>query len=410
MREEANITQRVRGDDTVNIFKVLASGRKSFQEETASAILAWLMNPAMEHGLGSILLAEFVRDLSGGSTCPSEFKALPGRLTPRLRNENEDVPICRCALEYNVGTGFIDIVFFIDQWMLSIENKIYAASIGDTQQLAKQYQGLKERHPDLRACSVFLVPIEGGPEVPDPLVEETFGNLSVAPGDFKQIVTWQENGRNGAPSISGLLQRILTQESTGRIDPVPEYTRHTLKALVAFIESGFEGYEYNPAVSGGGLNDATERQLTVAEILQRDEGFVGVKAGVSGLLQMPIDIMTRHRFQYTSLDMSTKRNWIPVKQFRRLVAWRRGDRPDIAWEGTLPSAVLHKIAGDYGAKVFIGIKGGEAALRAMPVETIHEKQWQISTQQPTPQWVAGDTFARILEQKGKLSIVSQTAA
>jgi hypothetical protein len=46
----------------------------------------------------------------------------------------------------------------------------------------------------------------------------------------------------------------------------------------------------------------------------------------------------------------------------------------------------------------------------MPVETIHEKQWQISTQQPTPQWVAGDTFARILEQKGKLSIVSQTAA
>ena len=63
----------------MNIFKVLASGRKSFQEETASAILAWLMNPAMEHGLGSVLLAEFVRDLADCSECPGEFNAIPGR-------------------------------------------------------------------------------------------------------------------------------------------------------------------------------------------------------------------------------------------------------------------------------------------------------------------------------------------
>jgi hypothetical protein len=30
----------------MNIFKVLASGRKSFSEESASAVLGWLMNPA----------------------------------------------------------------------------------------------------------------------------------------------------------------------------------------------------------------------------------------------------------------------------------------------------------------------------------------------------------------------------
>ncbi len=386
----------------MNIFKVLASGRRSFQEETASAILAWLMNPAMEHGLGSVMLADFVRDLSECPECPGEFTRLPERLTPRLRNEDDGGPVCRCALEYNVGTGFIDIVFFIDQWVLSIENKIYPTSISDPQQLAKQYRGIKQlpQHQEMKVCMVFLVPIDEGADMLDPQIEEVVTNLDAAAGDFKRIVTWQKSGGDGTPSISELLSRILKKEATGRIDPIPEYTRHTLKALSAFITSGFAGYEYDRDLPSGGLNDATEHQLKVSDIERLVEGFVGVKAGVSGLLRMPDKEVSRHRFQYTSTDMTTKPNWMAVDDFKKLMEWRRGNHPDIAWAGAFPSVTLWKIAGDYGAKVFIGIKGGETALREMPPEVIREKQWRISRQRPNQQWIPGDTFVRILEERG----------
>jgi len=35
----------------MNIFKVFASAKKGFQEEYASAMITWLLNPNMEHGL-----------------------------------------------------------------------------------------------------------------------------------------------------------------------------------------------------------------------------------------------------------------------------------------------------------------------------------------------------------------------
>jgi hypothetical protein len=81
-------------------------------------------------------------------------------------------------------------------------------------------------------------------------------------------------------------------------------------------------------------------------------------------------------------------------------SWRQGGHPEIAWQARLPSDILQDIAADYGAKVFIGIKGGEAALREMPREVIYGKQWQISTTQPSPQWISGDVFARILDARG----------
>ena len=53
----------------MNIFKVLASGKSSFQEEQASALIAWLLNPRMEHGLGYAFLTRFVDSIA--ITCPA---------------------------------------------------------------------------------------------------------------------------------------------------------------------------------------------------------------------------------------------------------------------------------------------------------------------------------------------------
>jgi hypothetical protein len=81
------------------------------------------------------------------------------------------------------------------------------------------------------------------------------------------------------------------------------------------------------------------------------------------------------------------------------VAWRQGKVPDIAWQGRFDSAVLFKITKDYADKVFIGVKRGERALRAMPAEEIRSKQWQISTRQAGSQWIPGTRFRQVLVEK-----------
>ena len=223
----------------MNIFKVLASGKKSFQEETASAIIAWFMNPAMEHGLGYSFLSKFVDELS--ISCNQKILAdLTKKLTPRLRSEYETQIKLWCNLEYSVDTAFIDIVIGIDDWIFAVENKIYSQSVTKGQ-LSRQYEGLKKKNHDSKIGMIYLVPIEEESDILDGTTEKVFEELSVKENDFKAVVTWQKNKIENVPSISEIISKILDDESKGIIDPVSEYTRHTLKALNSFISNNFAG-------------------------------------------------------------------------------------------------------------------------------------------------------------------------
>lgn len=42
----------------MNIFKILASAKKCFQEEYVSAIITWLLNPNVEYGLTDSFLSK----------------------------------------------------------------------------------------------------------------------------------------------------------------------------------------------------------------------------------------------------------------------------------------------------------------------------------------------------------------
>jgi hypothetical protein len=48
----------------MNIFKVIASGKKTFFEEQMSAALAWFLHPQMEHGLGYEFLNRFIHEIA----------------------------------------------------------------------------------------------------------------------------------------------------------------------------------------------------------------------------------------------------------------------------------------------------------------------------------------------------------
>jgi len=285
----------------------------------------------------------------------------------------------------------------IDDWIIGIENKIYDKSI-TKDQLRRQYQGLKNKHPEAKIGMVYLVPIEEG-EMLDG-TEKDLKEFSVGDPDFKALVTWQKNKIDKVSSISEIIEKILSDEGNGIIDPIPEYTRHTLKALNAFISNDFSGYDYERTTSSGGMNPLTEKRLSLEELKMLSKGFVGVNYDVTGLFRMKVSEIKNYKFQYTSQEMANKRNWLEIEEFKKITRWLiEHSIEDIVWSGVFPSELLYRIACDYKQKVFIGIKGGEKALRDMGAEEIVRRKWEISTEKATAQWIDGVLFSEILKEK-----------
>jgi len=388
----------------MNIFKVIASGKKTFNEETASAILSWFMNPFMEHGLGFSFLKTFIKKLSSTMGDTNVLDDLNDSLTPRMRTEDGTQSKLWSNLEYKVEQAYIDIVIGIEGWVLAIENKIYPESVSSGQ-LKREYEGLKKKNPKEKIGLIYLVPIEEKADLLDPGVAKEFGELTVQSNDFKSIVTWQKNNIDDPMpivSIAEVIGQILDDESKGVIDPIPEYIRHTLKALNAFISNKFEGYDYERSPLSTGINPLTEEQLTIKELASRTNGYVGVKGGIKGILTMDNNRTKQHKFQYSSQDMSHLPNWISLPEFNNIIRWKLDKVvKGINWKGRLPARLLYEIAKDYKENVCIGIKGGEKALGSMDAETIKSKEWNIITEQSkNPQWINGIVFDRILDEKG----------
>lgn len=392
----------------MNIFKVLASGKKSFQEETASAIIAWFMNPKMEHGLGYLFLTKVIERIDNNR---EDIRTLLDGLRLRLRSSGGEEPTVSCYLEYSVEGAFIDIVFEIDankeRWTISIENKIYPQSAQDKFQLKKQYTGLRSKYlkdecnKDRKIAMIFLVPLENETEDLFPQIQDEFNGLGdLQDSDIKGIFSWQQS--NKYSSIASIIAEILEDESKGIIEPISEYTRHTLKAFSRFIADDFTGYLYENKKNESGLNPMTENRFSIAE-LENKQGFVGVQYGISGLLQLESNQILKTKFQYTSEDMSGRRNWIRIADFNRIIEWMNSKSKGLEWlrlVGKLPVEALYKIAKRSGDEVYIGIKGGEKSLQEMPPQIIKTKNWGISTKQPSEQWIKGRKFAEIIETQG----------
>ncbi len=382
----------------MNLFKVIASGRKKFQEETASALLAWLLNPYMEHGLGFEFLSRLLTGLqeSGGN---KDLLTVINRLTPKLRSEaDEDSLNFWCSLEMSVPDAFIDVVLGLDDLVLGIENKIYSTSATD-HQLTREYKGIKEKLPDNRIGMIYLVPIDAPDSPLDTKVQAIYDELEIQDTDFKALITWQNNNLEHTPSIASIIHSILEDESRGEIEPIPEYCRHTLKALLTFIKNDFAGYDYDRSSSHSGHNPLTEEHLTVQQLKSKGAGFAGVSGGVRGLIRIGKDGILSRKFQYSTSDMTHSRNWVPLEMFNGVVDWLvDGLTGNIKWTGKFPSEMIYQVAQDY--EIYVGIRGGERALRDMSLEVIQSKEWAITTENDgkNSQWIEGKLYCQIMEE------------
>jgi len=236
----------------MNIFKAMASGKDKIRENQMTAILAWLLHPQMEHGLGYEFLNRFIQSVTEKG---DRIYTKADKLKQRLRGENvnkflleiEDYVKSDDIEDIESTAAFLDILVKIDDdWIIGIENKIKADSVIEGQ-LNREYRGLVETYgKENNICIlIFLVPINKDGKLPDKVKREctNFCNEHNHPNDFLKIMTWQK-GTEGYPSTVTLLKRLLLDEAIGKTSPINEYTKHTIKALIRFICDDFKGYDY----------------------------------------------------------------------------------------------------------------------------------------------------------------------
>lgn len=395
----------------MNIFKILASANKGFSEESSSAILRWLLDPTMDHGLGFSFLDLFLDDVARHLPDLKSLQTLRENLKHSFRGNNDNCADIFCRTEYGAERRYIDIVLTIDKVMFAIENKIREEAFTPGQ-LQEQYTRLKNstKESNHTIISTYIVPIAGKEsKIVSPQFDGEFADFTPKKNDKKIMLTWQRNGQR-LPSIMGILAKLLKMESQGLIAPIPEYTRHTIKAFCNFIQDGFEGYVIKR--SSGGVNPKSGLPLDLDTLLTWDEGFVGVGNGIAGLIRMDIDTLKAFSFQNTKEDMSDNSNWMSIAVFKAIVNWRLdGKTPNtFEWSGAYKSDVLYALASAFGSRVTIGIQGGSRALESMDNSKIAATRWNIlpASEKSSNNWISGEEFVAILNTKGTFPSAAAT--
>ncbi|MBB6692684.1 PD-(D/E)XK nuclease family protein [Cohnella xylanilytica] len=248
----------------MNIFKILASNDGSINEPNVSSFLAYLLDPNENHGLNSflapillanresfkeLLIQERVRDLSKNSPFEVNVQA---EITVELeleggRTKTRDIDI---LIEIYNGSDAV-----VPRYAFCIENKIKDGAIAKGgRQLFEEISGLANYYAGANdgfsaaampaMAFVFITPRKS------PRAVEEFGELNrelaARSWDIPSFhLTWgpEPSGEAGSVPIAAMLNKTLLEEAAGNIEPIYEYTKHTLKSFLAFIKSDFQSYK-----------------------------------------------------------------------------------------------------------------------------------------------------------------------
>ena len=361
----------------MNIFKVLSS-RKRFPEEMSSVLLGWLFYPKSEHGLGRLFLEWFVDSVVGSVDID---------VVHQLKAASDDE--IRCSLEDNVGTAFVDIVYFFGDCALAIENKIYDGSVMENQ-LQREYNGLRSKYHNKKIILVYLVPDMSA----SASVEyNSLAGIMERP-HISAFVTWSD-------TICDIINKIVLENSKKNVTPISESTMYILQSLAAFIKDEFYGYDFIIPRAGSGTHSNFPRS-TFEELKCKTHGFVGVALGVTGLLKMSKEEILSKGFQYDDSLECNRQYWLPLHDFIAIAEQRlNGDKLPIGFKQQLDSESIYKlICQPENTQMYIGIRGGERVLMSMTSHEIATKSWQVTTgEQPNSQWIPGSRYKQIYESK-----------
>jgi len=216
----------------MNIFEVLNQGNSRLHEPSISAMLGYLLDTRRDHGLGDTFFREFLSLLNKESN--------DERFSKYLERSFIDTDILlEEPYELNGSDKYIDIQASIlkkdsqgngqEDFRLIIENKIKDRSTSKGQ-LNSYYRAIIQDDSTIdNLAIIFLTPSSNRKSL-----KSEFHNLDLKNSNHvKCWIRWNEKEN----SIIKILKKILRKESEGEINPINEYTRHTIKAFILFLNA-----------------------------------------------------------------------------------------------------------------------------------------------------------------------------
>ena len=213
----------------MNIFSVLSMGKSRLHETSMSAMLAYLLNPNQDHGVGNKFLKSFL-ELSNENNIYSIYIEKIG--TTQLKFDID----LEVQYYYNGKRSDIDvqIKIFDNNWnelhRIIIENKIKTGA-ANPKQLEQYYEAVINDENDENISEDKLSVIFITPDLNNKILEEEFYNLKT---DKKTWIYWNSSLED-KNTVVGIIQNILSQEQNAEISPINEYMRHTFKAFSYFV-------------------------------------------------------------------------------------------------------------------------------------------------------------------------------
>ena len=214
----------------MNIFTALSPRANSqLREPNLSAILAYFLNPAQDHGFGSVFLNEFLELVGIPKEMRNQFAFAKTDISTEKRHKG---PQGEVALDI-----IIELVNSKDDssHLIVVENKIRPGAANLTQ-LKRYYNVVAKNYeePENQITMVFLTP-----KLNSKNLDDEYKNLELPlvsknkKDDNKTWLYW-----TGAKSIQTIIRdNLLKKEANGEISPINEYAKHTLKAFVMHLET-----------------------------------------------------------------------------------------------------------------------------------------------------------------------------
>lgn len=257
----------------MNIFEVLSQGKSRLHEPSMSAMLAYLLDSNMDHGLGEAFIRIFLDSLDNevfGHFLSSTFIKSTVELEAQysLNGSRKDIDI-EILLSGDNEDGDFKII---------IENKIKTSS-ANPKQLSDYYNAIIQDDPNIKSLYVIFLT----PESTSLALKAEFENLHISSLHHKKWLFWNSNQH---ASIVNMVKNLLNLESSGEINPINEYMRHTLKAFIkhsSIVTNAKDGKQNRSKMRvGQDLGEITERaeiklnDETTYEVLRRDSTQIQV--------------------------------------------------------------------------------------------------------------------------------------
>lgn len=214
----------------MNIFAVLSTGKSNIHEPSMSAMLAYLLNPHQDHGLGRKVMERFLdfankeKGLYGSYIADNSLR-FEIDLEVQYKNEGKrndiDIQIKVLDKSYN------------ELHRIIIENKIKSGA-ANPKQLKSYYDAVladKENDDPFELNENNLSVIFLTPKKNHKGLREEYDNLDI---NNKVWLYWNSEDSEEA-SIVKLIQDLLKLEQNAQISPINDYMRHTLKAFTYYI-------------------------------------------------------------------------------------------------------------------------------------------------------------------------------